>query len=57
VSGQGQRHRVTAMGPGVTPDVEWEGAALGSYDPDADRAFNSLFDTILSGDSACRAER
>jgi len=57
VSGQGQRHRVTAMGPGVTPDVEWEGAALGPYDPDADRAFNSLFDSILGADNACKAER
>jgi hypothetical protein len=57
VSGQGERHRVTAMGPGVTPDVEWEGAALGPYDPDADRAFNSLFDSILSGDNVCKAER
>ncbi len=29
---RGERHRVTVMGPGVTPDVQWEGAALGSYD-------------------------
>ena len=57
VSGQGERHRVTVMGPGVTPDVEWEGAALGSYDPEADRAFNSLFDSILGNDAACRSER
>ena len=37
VSGQGERHRITAMGPGVTPDVQWEGAALGPYDPQAER--------------------
>ena len=24
VSGKGERHRVTVMGPGVTPDVQWE---------------------------------
>ena len=57
VSGRGERHRVTAMGPGVTPDVVWEGAALGSYDADADQVFDSLFDAMLGNDSACRAER
>ena len=57
VSGVGQRHRVTAMGPGVTPDVVWERAALGAYDPDVDRGFNSLFDAVLGSDKACTAER
>jgi hypothetical protein len=57
VSGAGERHRVTAMGPGVTPDVVWEGPALGSYDAGADRVFNELFDTILGSDKACAAER
>jgi hypothetical protein len=57
VSGQGERHRVTVMGPGVTPDVQWEGAALGRYDPEADRAFNLLFDSILAGDNVCKPER
>jgi hypothetical protein len=57
VSGRGERHRITVMGPGVTPDVEWEGAALGAYDPDADRAFNLLFDSILGGDNVCKSER
>ena len=57
VSGKGERHRITVMGPGVTPDVQWEGAALGSYDPDIDAAFNRLFDAILGNDGVCRAER
>jgi hypothetical protein len=57
VSGKGERHRVTAMGPGVTPDVQWEGVALGPYDPEADRAFNSLFDSLLAGDNVCKPER
>jgi hypothetical protein len=57
VSGQGERHRVTAMGPGVTPVVEWEGAALGPYDPAADEVFDQLFDSILGGDKVCTAER
>lgn len=57
VSGVGERHRATAMGPGVTPVVEWEGAALGPYDPVADMVFNRLFDSILGADGVCRAER
>jgi len=57
VSGVGERHRVTAMGPGVTPDVVWEGAALGRYDPAADSVFNDLFDRILGSDKVCTAER
>lgn len=57
VSGQGERHRVTAMGPGVMPDVQWEGAALGPYDREADHAFNLLFDSILGGDRVCTQER
>ena len=27
--GNGERHRVTVMGPGVTPVIQWEGPALG----------------------------
>jgi hypothetical protein len=57
VSGLGERHRVTVMGPGVTPDVQWEGAALGVFDPEADAVFNELFDRMLAGDEACKPER
>jgi hypothetical protein len=57
VSGKGERHRVTVVGPGVTPDVQWEGPALGPYDENADAALNALFDSILGADSACRTER
>jgi uncharacterized protein YbaA (DUF1428 family) len=57
VSGKGERHRVSAMGPGVTPDIVWEGAALGPYDPVADRTFNALFDSILGADKVCTGER
>jgi hypothetical protein len=35
----------------------WEGAALGSYDPGADRVFNELFETILGSDKSCASER
>jgi hypothetical protein len=57
VSGKGERHRVTVMGPGVTPDIQWEGEALGRYDPEGDVAFNDLFDSILDGDNVCKPER
>jgi hypothetical protein len=57
VSGKGERHRVTVVGPGVTPDVQWEGAALGAYDPQADQAFNALFDSMLANDKVCVPER
>ena len=30
--GNGERHRVTVMGPGVTPIVQWEGEGLHRYD-------------------------
>jgi hypothetical protein len=56
--GNGDRHRVTAMGPGVTPIVQWEGAGLRNYDPAADRAYDALFDRLVGpADNACRSER
>jgi hypothetical protein len=56
--GNGERHRVTAMGPGVTPVVQWEGTGLRQYDAAADRAFNTLFDRFVGpADRACSNER
>ncbi len=55
--GHGERHRVTVMGPGVTPIVQWEGAALGRYDAARDATFNALFDSFLIGDRVCADER
>jgi hypothetical protein len=57
VPGTGERYRVTVMGPGVTPDLQWEGDGLGRFDPAADQKYNELFDTILAGDDACASER
>jgi hypothetical protein len=31
--GAGERYRITIPGPGVTPDIYWEGASLGPWDP------------------------
>jgi hypothetical protein len=39
--GKGTKYRATIIGPGVTPDVMWEGAAPGAYDQSADLAANN----------------
>lgn len=50
--GVGERYRATSVGPGVTPDVIWEGAALGPYDPDLDAAANEQQALDLAGDAS-----
>ena len=35
--GKGERYRATVVGPGVLPDVTWEGAAPAAYDAALDR--------------------
>ena len=56
--GNGERHRVTVMGPGVTPIVQWEAPGLQGYDPAADDAFDALFDRLVGpDDGVCRSER
>ena len=55
--GLGERHRITVMGPGVTPVVRWEGARLGAFDPVRDAEINRLFDGVLSADLKCARER
>jgi hypothetical protein len=54
----GDAHRVTVMGPGVTPDVQWVGPALGAYDAARDSGFNALFDRLVGPrDRVCANER
>jgi hypothetical protein len=54
----GNLQRVTVMGPGVTPDVQWVGPALGKYDPVQDDVYNKLFDEIVGpDDQVCKPER
>ena len=54
----GDEHRVTVLGPGVTPDVQWVGPSLGAYDPVRDRAFNAMFDRLVGpSDKVCVNER
>ena len=52
-AGKGTRYRATAIGPGVTPDVTWEGAAPGSYDAAVDRQLAEVLRSTLIGDPLC----
>ena len=38
--GNGQKHRLTLSGPGVTPDVAWVGRGLRDYDPAVPELFS-----------------
>jgi hypothetical protein len=51
-AGKGTEYRATVIGPGVTPDVEWQGAAPGLYDPAADLLANRAIAAL--GDPVCR---
>jgi hypothetical protein len=51
-SGQGRLYRATAVGPGVTPDLFWQGRAPGAYDPATDAARNEE-QARLGADETC----
>lgn len=53
-SGMGTRYRVTVSGPGVTPDVMWEGPSPGAYDAQYDRSEDALQASLLGSDPECR---
>ncbi len=53
-AGTGERYRITVIGPGVTPDVVWEGAAPGPYDPARAAGQISLQHALMGADAACR---
>jgi hypothetical protein len=53
-SGRGARYRATVIGPGVTPDVYWEGIPPESYDPGFDLWANTDMSQLLAGDRICR---
>ena len=53
-TGQGTRYRATVIGPGVVPDVMWQGPAPGPFDPAQDAAANNLQRTLLAGDRLCK---
>jgi hypothetical protein len=53
-SGKGARYRATVVGPGVTPDIAWEGAPLGDYDGALDVQLHELQRTLYGPDKLCR---
>jgi hypothetical protein len=53
MTGKGTRYRATVIGPGVTPDLMWEGEAPGPYDPARDAAANAEQRQLLAGDKSC----
>ena len=52
--GAGKKYRATVIGPGVTPDMMWQGAAPGLYDAAADSTANDMQRTVLGPDPLCR---
>lgn len=56
-NGLGTRYRISAIGPGATPIVRWQGPRLTTHDPEQERAATDAFDRILGGDAHCAAER
>ena len=53
-SGKGTRYRATAIGPGVLPDVMWEGGAPGQYDPATDTQLAALQREVYGADALCK---
>ena len=51
--GKGRRYRATVVGPGVTPDVFWEGPAPGPYDAARDAAANEEQRQLFARNSPC----
>jgi hypothetical protein len=52
-AGKGARYRATVEGPGVTPDVMWQGVPAGLYDKSLDTELNAQISQL--GDRQCRA--
>jgi hypothetical protein len=55
--GLGDRYRISVIGPGVTPIVQWEATKLARLDAGDQSAATAKFDEILGGDKHCAPER
>jgi len=53
----GEKYRITVMGPGVTPVIQWEGPGLTAADRASAASVTALFDQIMAGDRKCAGER
>ena len=62
-AGNGKRYRITVEGPGVTPDLQWEGAGLHDFNPnnlgdvEYEKRMDSLFMQFLGNDKFCSTQR
>lgn len=58
-AGNGARYRITVIGPGVTPDVGWEGSGLPAYEPantahvEYEKEMNLALENLESGKRLC----
>ena len=52
-AGKGTQYRATVEGPGVTPDIMWQGTSPGPYDKAADATANAAITAL--GDRQCKA--
>lgn len=52
-SGEGTRYRATVIGPGVTPDVSWEGRPLRPYNRTRDLQLHEEQRDLYRGDELC----
>jgi hypothetical protein len=52
-SGEGTRYRATVIGPGVTPDVTWEGRPLRPYSRTRDLQLHAEQRDLYRGDEVC----
>jgi hypothetical protein len=52
-TGRGERYRATVVGPGVTPDVFWQGTPPATYDRAFDERADRNQQTLLAGDPLC----
>ena len=53
----GEKYRITVMGPGVTPVIQWEGPGLTSADRASAASVTAVFDQLMAGDRKCAGER
>jgi hypothetical protein len=52
--GNGKRYRATVIGPGVMPDVMWQGPAPSAFDAARDATANAEQRTVLGSDPLCK---
>ena len=53
-AGHGERYRATIIGPGVTPDVMWQGRSPGVYDETLDRQLAEVQRETYASDGLCK---